>query len=202
MLLHADARFGEAVRERVARLEERTDAEVVVVAAGRSGSYRDLALVVGALAALAVFCVLLAIPWSVHPVLAVADLALTMAVVSWLADGRALVVRLASRARRAEQVRLAAAAEFHLEAVHATPRRTGLLVYVSAAEARIELVPDVGIEGRVPRARWVEATGQLSATDLDVFLRGLDAVGAVLAEHLPPAGERGVELPDAPRIRA
>ena len=201
-MLHADARFGEAVRERVAVLEQKTDAEVVVVAAERSGSYRDVAMTIGGIAALVAFSVLLAIPWTVHPVLAVADLALVMALVTWLVDGRTFVVRLASRTRRAEQVRLAAAAEFHLEAVHATPRRTGLLIYVSAAEARIELVPDVGVEARIPRARWVEATGQLSATDLDLFLRGLDGVGAILAEHLPPAGERGVELSDAPRIRA
>jgi putative membrane protein len=201
-MLHADARFGEAVRERVARLELQTDAEVVVVAAERSGSYRDVAMVIGGVAALGMFSALLAIPWHVHPVLAVADVALTMALVTWLVDGRAFVVRLASRARRAEQVRIAAAAEFHLEAVHATPRRTGLLVYVSAAEARIELVPDVGVEARVPRARWAEATAQLSATDLELFLRGLDGVGAILAERLPPAGERGVELSDAPRIRA
>jgi putative membrane protein len=201
-MLHADARFAEAVRERVARLEQATDAEVVVVAAERSGSYRDLALTIGAVAGLGVFSALLALPWTVHPVLAVADVALATVLVTWLVDGRAFVVRLASRTRRAEQVRLAAAAEFHLEAVHATPRRTGLLIYVSAAEARIELVPDVGIEARVPRARWVEATAQLSASDLDLFLRGLDGVGAVLHEHLPPAGERGVELSDAPRIRA
>lgn len=200
-MLHTDRRFADAVRQRVAALEQRTDAELVVVAAPQSGSYRDLAMGIGAGAALAVFAALLAVPWDVHPLLAVADLGITFVVATWLADGRAATVRLASRARRHEQVRRAAAAEFHLEAVHATPRRTGLLVYVSAAEQLVELVPDVGIEALVPHAKWAEATGQLSTGDLDLFLKGLDAVGAVLVDHVPPGGER-VELADAPRIRA
>ena len=198
----AEDRFHQAVAARVDEIEGRTDAEIVVVTARRSGSYRDLAMAAGAVAALATFGLLLAIPWVVHPVLAVADLALAFGLVTWLVDGRAALVRLASQRRRREQVRLWAEAEFHREAVHATPRRTGLLIYVSAAERRVELVPDVGIEARVPGAAWLEATIQLSASDLDLFLRGLDAVGAILAEHVPPVGERGVELENAPRMRA
>lgn len=196
-----DDRFHQAVAAKVGEIESRTDAEVVVVTAPRSGSYRDLAMAIGAIAAVATFGLLLAIPWPVHPLLAVADLVLVFALATWLCDGRGLLVRLASRPRRDAQVRLFAEAEFHREAVHATPRRTGLLVYVSAAERRVELVPDVGIEARVPRAAWLEATAQLSASDLELFLRGLDAVGRILAEHLPLVGERGVELQDAPRMR-
>jgi putative membrane protein len=200
--LIADDRFRDAVARKVTEIEAHTDAEVVVVTAPRSGSYRDVAMAVGAIASVLTFGFLLAIPWVVHPALAVADLALAFVLVSWACDDRTAVVRLASPRRRERQVRLHAEAEFHREAVHATLRRTGLLVYVSAAEHRVELVPDVGLEARVPRAAWSEATTQLSAADLDLFLRGLDAVGAILAQHVPAVGERGVELSDAPRMRS
>lgn len=201
-MLHTDARFSDAVQRKVQELELRTDAELVVVAAERSGSYRDLALLVGAGAALAAFVVLSLAPWPVSPLLASLDLVVVFATASWWADGRRLVLELAPRSRRHAQVALAAAAEFHREAVHATSNRTGVLVYVSAAEGEVELLPDVGIEARVPRAAWREASTRLSASDLDQFLRGLDEVGRVLAEHVPSTGERGVSLADAPRVRA
>ena len=200
-MVHADTRFSEAVAAKVGELEQTTDAEVVVVAAERSGTYRDMAQMLGGLTSLVTLGVLVLLPWTVHGVLVVFDLALVWGLVAWLASGHRLSAHLAGAERRQAQVRQAAAAEFHLEAVHATPRRTGLLVYVSAWEGIVELIPDVGLEARIPRGRWVEATQHLTTDTLDGFLAGLDAVGSVLAEHLPSSGPRDVTLPDAPRIR-
>ncbi|HHO49473.1 MAG TPA: hypothetical protein ENK18_01055 [Deltaproteobacteria bacterium] len=200
-MIHANDRFSDAVAAKVGQLETTTDAEVVVVAAERSGSYRDVAQSIAALAALLVLVVLFALPWPVHPVLAVIDMIVVWFVVTWLAEGYPLTASLASRSRRLGQVRRAAAAEFHLEAVHATPHRTGLLVYVSAWEGQVELIPDVGLEARIPRGRWAEVMGELSTQDLDRFLAGLDAVGKVLTQHVPATGERQLRLDDAPRIR-
>ncbi len=200
-MLHADHRFHDAVAERVAQLEKRTDAEVVVVAAAKSGSYLDLAQVCGAVAALATFVVLLVVPLTIHPVLAILDLGFAFVVVSWLVAGHRASTWLASGARKLDQVRRAAASEFHLEAVHATPMRTGLLVYVSAWEEKVELIPDVGLEARIPRGRWAEAVQRFSAVDVAGFLAGLDAVGELLAEYVPHSGARKLDLDDAPRIR-
>lgn len=201
-MLHADRRFTDAVAKKVAELEKATDAEIIVVAAERSGSYRDVAMVAAAGLAGLTFAVLVFMPWPVHPLLAILDLGFAFGIASWALDGRGPVTRLAPKERRHAQVQRAAAAEFHLEAVHATPRRTGVLVYVSAQEAEIELVPDLGIEARIPKADWAEVVRTLDATDLDRFLQGLDALGRLLATHVPPAGERGVGMADAPRIRA
>jgi putative membrane protein len=200
-VIHADQRFHEAVAAKVAELERATDAEIVVVSATRSGTYRDQALVLAAVAALAAFLVLLALPWAVHPLLAVADLVAVWGVTAWLASGHPVSARLAREARRRDQVRQAAAAEFHLEAVHATPRRTGLLVYLSAWEREVELIPDVGLEARIPRGELGAAAAKVSPEDLDGFLAGLHAVGLVLAAHVPATEERTVELADAPRVR-
>ena len=200
-MIHADSRFSEAVAKKVGELEEATDAEVVVVAAERSGAYADLAQAIGGLTALLTLGVLVLLPWSVHGVMVVLDLALVWGVVTWLVSGHRVLARVAGEKRRHAQVRRAAAAEFHLEAVHATPQRTGLLVYVSAWEGLVELIPDVGLEARIPRGRWAEASGKLTTEGLEGFLAGLDAVGSVLAEHVPNTGAREVRLDDAPRIR-
>ncbi|MEN0061868.1 MAG: hypothetical protein AAGA48_06925 [Myxococcota bacterium] len=200
-MLHADDRFRAAVATKVAELERKTDAEVVVVAATQSGNYRDLAQVGGAVAALITFVVLLALPVTIHPVLAIVDLAFVFIVASWGLTGHRASTWLASADRKLNQVRQAAAAEFHLEAVHATPLRTGLLVYVSAWEGEIELIPDVGLEARIPRGKWGDALGHCSSSDLTAFLSGLDAIGELLAEHVPHTGARKLDLDDAPRIR-
>jgi len=200
-MLHADSRFSDAVASKVAELERKTDAEVVVVAAERSGNYRDVAQAIASLAALLALAVMAALPWHVHPVFVVVDLALLWVVVSWAMGSHRLLAKLVSAARRREQVRISAAAAFHQEAVHATPRRTGLLVYVSAWEHHVELIPDVGLEARIPRGRWIAATDALTTDSLAAFLTGLDAVGALLGEFVPPTGQRRVALDDAPRIR-
>lgn len=200
-MIHADRTFSERVESAVAALEERTDAEVVVVAAERSTSYRDVAIVLGAMASLAVFVGLLVLPWPVHPLFAIADVTTVFLLVAWAANGHPISARLAGTARRDEAVQRAAAAEFHLEAVHGTPRRTGLLVYVSGWEGRVELIPDVGLEARIPRALWGQAAQAFAHDDLEHFLRGLEAVGNLLAEHVPHTDGQRVDLANAPRIR-
>lgn len=201
-MLHADQRFGEAVGKKVAELEGETDAEIVVVAGTRSGSYRDCELLLAAGFAFVALTVLVVLPWPVHPVLALLDVGFAFVLGAWATTGWSAALRLARPERQAAQVAAAAAAEFHLEAVHATPRRTGVLVYVSAQEGLVEIVPDLGVEALVPRAHWAEVVRTVKADDLPGFLAGLDRIGAVLATYVPRAGERGVTLADAPRIRA
>jgi putative membrane protein len=200
-MMHADQRFSSAVEAAVADLERKTDAEVVVVAAERSGSYDDVAQRAGAVIALVVLIAILTLPWPVHPLFAIADVVFAYLLGSWGAANHAWLARAVGETRRDEQVRLSASAEFHREAVHATPRRTGLLVYVSAWEKKVELIPDVGLEAKIPRGLWANAAQKLRADDLDHFIRGLTAVGDLLAEHVPHIDGQRVDLPNAPRVR-
>lgn len=200
-MIHTDQRFSARVEEEVARLEASTDAEVVVVAAARSGTYRDAALIGASVAALALLVVLMLLPHPIHPVLVVVDLILVWGIAAWLLDGPVALRRLVGAARQQAQVEEAAAAEFHREAVHATPRRTGLLIYVSALEGRVELIPDVGLEERIPRALWADAVAEFAHDDLEHFLAGLRRVGDLLARHVPPHEGETVDLPNAPRVR-
>jgi len=200
-MIHANAQFSEAVEGTVAEIETLTDAEVVVVAAERSGSYRDLAAAAAAAISLGSLITMMAVPFHIGPVAVVIELIVIWPLAAWLANGRWAIRRLSSASRRDAQVRDAAAAEFHQEAVHATPDRTGLLIYVSALEGRVEILPDLGLEARIPRGRWAQAAADFSHDDLDHFLAGLRRVGAVLAECCPPTEGEKRDLPNAPRVR-
>jgi putative membrane protein len=200
-LLHTDERFSEAVEAAVIDIERGTDAEIVVVAAPRSGSYRDLAFAgatAGTFVGLGLF---LFMPWTVHPASVLVELALLWALLAWLLGSPIVLRRFASRRRMESQVELAAHAEFHQEAVHGTPHRTGVLIYVSALEGKVQLVPDAGIEARIPRGAWAKATGAFSHDDLEHFLEGMSTVGKLLATHVPKLEDDQIDLPNAPRIR-
>lgn len=146
-----DPHFARAVETAVERIERETDAEVVVVAAGRSGSYADLAWAGGA----AVAWLLLALAlWSPIP-FAGAWLPVEIPVAGFLAGwlihrSPPVLRRLASPTRRRRQVEAEAHRVFHEEAVHGTKRRTGVLVFLSRLERRVRVVPDAGVEARVP----------------------------------------------------
>lgn len=200
MMKH-DARFSEAVAAAVTEIERTTDAEIVVVAAARSGSYADVSARAASVVSLVAAGLLIVLPWHLAPGFFLLDLAL----VWWLAERllrRPVPVRALTRAsRRLTQVREAAQREFLQEAVHGTPHRSGVLVYVSALEDEVELLPDLGVQGRIPAAELAEIRAQLRAHDLDAFLAGLTALGALLSARVPHhAGSDAFDLPNAPRV--
>lgn len=203
-MLHQDARFVASVERAVAEAEAKTLAEIVVVAAPKSGSYTDVAWRAGAVAGLLTLAVALFSPIEVSPEMVLVDVLLAAGLVGWICTGPRAVRALTTAARRERQVLEAAAAAFHEEAVHATTERIGVLVYVSALEGRVVLDPDLGVEAHVPEQAWGPVRAELSHDDLDHFLAGLQAAAEVLARHLPaPAGERAAgALANAPRIRA
>lgn len=200
-MLQADQRFSKAVESAVSELEERTDAEIIVVAAGRSGSYRDVSLLGASVLAILAMIVLILIPIPVHPAMLAIEVTLTWLIAAWVLDGAWFLRLLVPKSRKLAQVSEAAHAEFHRESVHATPHRTGVLIYVSSLERRVEVMPDLGIQGRVPPARWQIACSSFAHDDLDHFLEGLDKVGVLLCKHVPALETDLVDLPNAPRIR-
>lgn len=199
-MVHTDSRFAVAIEKAVGEIEAETDAELIVVAVPRSGSYRDVAHLCGIVAGVGVLAFLCWSPWIFDPLYFPLDVAGVAAIASWLAAWSGLAVRLAGETRRRRQVRECAEAAFVQEAAHATVGRTGVLVYLSAEEGRVELIPDHGLLGRVPGAEW-NALG-LTAADLASLLEGLQRLGVLLARHVPPTGDNPDEIANAPRVRA
>lgn len=199
-MVHTDARFSQAVHDAVAAIESLTDAELVVVAAPRSGSYRDVALTGGLAAAVAALAFLCWSPWVFNAMHFPVDVALAGVGVAWALERWGGLLRpFVPAARRRRQVREAALAAFAEEAVHATEGRTGLLVYVSAFEERVEVVPDQGLLARIPGHEWNAL--DLRADTLDHLLSGLEAVGKLLAARFPPTGANPDEISNTPRVR-
>jgi putative membrane protein len=200
-MIHTNADFSQRVEDTVVEVESRTDAEVVIVAAGQSGQYIDAAMLWASVVSLAMLVAAMLVPAVIHPALLVINLAITWAVCVWLFNGPWFLRFAVSKKRQKRQVTEAAAAEFHLEAVHSTPNRTGLLIYISALEGKVELIADVGLEQKIPQGAWVTASEAFRHNDLNHFIEGLKNVGKTLAEHIPPTGDETFDLPNAPRVR-
>ncbi len=199
-MVHTDARFSAAIERAVNEIEVHTDAEVVVVAAPSSGSYADLAWMGGGVFGVAVLGFLCWSPIVFDAVWFPIDVLASGGFVGWvLARWPRLVVALAGDARRARQVHEAALAAFTEENVHATAGRTGLLVYVSALEGRVEVLPDQGLLGRIPGAKWNAVA--LRADSVDGLVDGLHRLGTLLATHLPPTGDNVDQIGNVPRVR-
>ena len=192
-MIRTDAPFVASVERAVRDAERGTTAELVVVVAARSGTYRDVALLAGAIAAAAVLLVALFARRIFPPVAVAFEVPTTFALVAWLVHRLPSVLRVfVSEARAKRQVQRAAAWWFVEEAVHGTKARTGVLVYVSLLEERAAIVADLGLSAvPMPELRWRSA---------EEVVRGIGALGALLRERCPGTPSDANELPDTPRI--
>lgn len=197
-----DPQLESAVADLVTRLEKRTDAEIVVVVAGRSADYRDVPWMTATVGSVVMLTFVLFSPFEFHPALVPLDMGLGFAV-SWLLGTRDFVKRrLLTASRKQQAVQRAAAAEFVRETIHGTPNRTGVLVYCSRLEQEVAVVVDVGIERAVPQAELTVVSRRIGLDSLRTFIAGLEDLGKLLAERVPHGPESdGFDLPNRPRIR-
>ena len=82
-----------------------------------------------------------------------------------------------------------------------TAARTGVLVFVSLAERYAEVVADSGIDSRVGQHVWDGVVRDLTAHAgddrlADGFVKAIETVGTVLAEHFPASPGDTNELDD------
>lgn len=187
------------VRDAVAAAERRTSGEIVPYVVRTSGRY-DVAVWRGAaLGAVLAGAAVLAAGW------AYGGWGMSWLFSAWAMEGAmlgggtagALAVwlveplrrGLAGRALLEETVHRRAAQAFADEEVFATRDRTGILLFVSLFEHRIEVDADAGIAERVPQETWAEVVALLR----DGIRRGdlagglVDAVGRC-GEILESAG--------------
>jgi putative membrane protein len=189
--------FEERTRQKVQRavdeIERRTSAEIVVAVEPISGFYRHADLLGGLVAAFVALAVFLYHPepfdWSLLPLELAGAFALGAVFVGNV-DGvrRAL----SSRALLSTNVRRAALAKFVDLGVSKKRDRNGILVFVSAFERRVEVVPDVGVEVASLGSAWGDGVQKLDRAlrldaDAERFVAALRGLGAPLAEALPRA---------------
>lgn len=204
----------------VAEAEGSSAGEIVTILAERSDSYRDVALIWSALAAFAALAVLALFPdfylgmidrvlgewehqWTPAEVF---ELALVVAVMKflgmWLLQlWTPLRMALVPSVIRNRRVRARAITCFKVGAERRTHGRTGILIYLSLAEHRAEIVADEAIADKVDGAVWGDAMAAMlteirNGRIADGLCAAIERVGAVLAEHFPRDADDRNELPD------
>jgi putative membrane protein len=210
------ARVGAAVKA----AEQTTDGEIVVIAAESSDAYHDVALHWAVLAMLLALALMAAFPdfylrwldwlaggwtiaWTPRHMLTAALI---------MAAGKFIAVRLllawtplrmamTPRATKARRVRRRAIALFRVGIEQQTASRTGVLLYLSLAEHRAEIVADAAVHAKVAPEIWGAAMAGLiealrDGRAADGLVRAVAEVGAVLAAHFPNSGTDPAELPD------
>ena len=190
-----------AVRE----LEACSCAEVVIEIRKRSGSYAHAEARFAALFAFAGLLLLLFSPWPFAAGWVAVDVVLLYALGIWIAKRSDVVRRLmTTRRERAEQVRRTAAAVFHERGVANTIGETGVLVYLSQLERRIEILADRGILLTVPALAWNQLLelARAHAGTAETLVEVVRALTPLLEAHLPMREGDRDELSNAPRFVA
>ncbi len=204
----------------VSAAEAATAGEIVTILAERSDDYGDVALAWSAIVALLALIALALAPdftiglhdrlsgnwaqeWSpgrlfgLAAMVAALKFAGTWLILLW----RPLRLALTPRPIRARRVHARALSAFRVGAERRTTGRTGILIYLSLAEHRAEIIADESIASKVDAEVWGEALAAMlveirRGAMADGLIAAITRVGGVLAQHLPRAGDDVNELPD------
>jgi putative membrane protein len=208
------------ISDAVHRAEAGTAGEIVTIIADSSDRYLDVALWWSIAFAIAALSALAAFPsywlgqigaltggwvseWNDADLF---ELALAVTVIifgaarlflAWM-PLRMLLVPGSVRSRR---VRRRAIRYFKVGAERRTAARTGILIYLSMAEHRAEIVADEAIHGKVPAEAWGNAMAKLVAEVkqghvADGMVAAIGDVGTILSDHFPRTADDINELPD------
>jgi putative membrane protein len=200
-----DQAAGESLAQAVRDIEKNTDAELVIVVRGRSGTYRHADYLCGAIVALMGLVFVLFSPFEFHTYWVPIDVLLLFIAGAFVCS-RTDVLRRALTAKkfRAQAARAGAAAMFYEAGIANTSAENGLLIYLSLLERRLEVIADRGILKAVPALKWNNAVFEIKRIgrkpEPDSLVKAMRNLGDLLAEHMPATGENPNELPDGPRI--
>ncbi len=198
-----DPKSFEGVERAVREAEKRTSGEIVPMVVARSDEYTGVRALAAALLAFGSSVVLLSL--SFDPVLWLPPVQIAAFVaVYWLAARSWVLRRLLPPSVRAHSVDRAARLAFLEEGIIETRDRTGILIYVSLLEHRVEVLADRGIHERVPEGTWdgivktiLEGIRRKEAEE--GLIQAIRACGEILAAQFPPRHDDTDEL--ANRLR-
>jgi len=202
-------RFEQTDTDELARtireIEKSTDAEIVIVVRGRSGSYRHTDYLFGAVLAFLGLLFVLFSPFDFHTYWVPFDVVALFVAGAFISSRSDAIRRvLTSSTSRAKAARAGAAAMFYEAGIANTHAENGVLIYLSLLERQIEIIADRGVLKAVPALRWNDTTFELKKiarhANPDTFVEAVRALGKLLAEHLPATGDNPNELADGPRI--
>lgn len=199
------------IAERVRAIERARGVEVVTASIAKADVYLELPWRAGALAG-SVTALVVAVGDVLRPDWATSTtLLLALATVMLVGAGVALLAIFAppfarlflSRHRAETEVRQYAQAFFLKRQLFRTRKRQGILILVSKFEHRVEVIADIGFDGRVAAAEWGSVIPPMvpslrDGRPHDALLAGLDALDKLLEQRgFAGDGSGANELPDA-----
>lgn len=218
--MHLSAEDHARVTAAVTAAERTSDGEIVTVVAGRSDPYHDVALHWAVLAMLLVVALLAwqpgpaewlhvrlvdswsqAVPPGWYLTIALILMAVTFLVVRVALSWDALRMLLTPGATKTRRVQRKALQLFRTGAEKRTKAATGVLLYLSLAEHRAEIIAEESIHSKVSPDVWGEAMAALIAAVRDGrpgdgMAEAVAQIGTVLTEHFPRTAGDTNELPD------
>lgn len=207
------------VGEAVARAEAASDGEIVTVVSEFSDPYHDAVLHWALLVAFLALAVVASAPdffvrkldgvfggwlvWTPRELMT-ALLALVLVkflVARWVFGLKAIRFALVPASTKARRVRRRAVLLFRLATENRTRAKTGVLLYLSIAERRAEIVADAAISAKVAPETWGEAMAVLldavrDGRPGDGMVASVEKIGQVLSAHFPRSPDDTNELPD------
>lgn len=199
------------IAARVAALERARGVEVVTASIARADVYMELPWRAGALAA-SVTALVLAIGDVLRPDWATSTtLLIALATVMLVGAGVALLAIFVppfarlflSKHRQETEVRQFAQAFFLERQLFRTRKRLGVLILVAKFERRVEVIADIGFDGRIAAAEWGSIIPPMvpllrDRRPHDALLAGVEALDKLLAMRgFSGDGSSANELPDA-----
>jgi putative membrane protein len=184
----------------IEKAERNTSGEIVAVLTGESASYLHVPFLWAALVALIVPWPLIYFTWWPVQWIYLLQLGVFLAVLM-LTLPRRVRYALVPRSIKRDRAHRRAIEQFIVQNLHTTRGRTGVLIYVSAAERFAEIIADTGIDKAVPKGTWQAIVDRLTTRLADNragdgFVEAVEEVGALLAENVPPGSRDPNELPN------
>ena len=203
----------------IAAAEAKSDGEIIAIAADQSDAYHDVGLHYAVLVLFLVLAFFAIWPhqlelwwtrlmgWTADPSMRqLLTLLLFFALLKFLAvlfllKWRPLRMILTPGSTKTRRVRRRAVMLFKAGAERRTIGRTGILIYLSMAEHRAEIVGDEAITAVTTPETWGEAMAALikdvkEGRPGDGIVAAVGMIGDVLAEHFPKSSEDSNEIPD------
>lgn len=185
----------------IAAAELKTRGELITVITRSSDTYRYIPFLWAALLALLVPGILSLfenpLPLNIAYLVQICTFLGAAAMFNWMP----LKIRLIPTAVKRLRAHRLAQEQFFLQNLHMKSERTGVLLFVSAAEHYVEIIADKGINDAVTDDAWqliiqnfVQHVRQQQVTD--GFLTAIAACGELLADHFPATDKNINELPN------
>jgi len=191
-----DQRIVQAIRA----AEAKTSGELYCVIARDCGGYHLVPIAWAALLALAV-------PWPlIHFTRWSAGMIYLLQLATFIVAAVILSLpiiryRIVPKRKLHGRAHIVAMQQFLAQGIHLTEKRTGVLIFASAAERYAEIVADAGINAKVSPGAWANAVSALvsgikARRPGDGFVAAVELCGAELARNFPPGKLNPNELPD------